>query len=216
LERSNFDREINQQKIVKAIKEKATSAGTLANVGAVTGLIDALGKNLRTNFETAEVRTLMKLGNDIPSKDIQSVSLIKDGEEVVTNGLGGNVVPSAGTYEYAEIQAYIAKNISSDPVTREAANIVVMNGTPTAGVALTESGRLTEAGFTVSNATNAPTTDYKNTTIYRINKTGDPGTAAALAKRYNVKLLTTDPGFAVADGVDFVVVIGTQTTTTSN
>jgi LCP family protein required for cell wall assembly len=216
LGRSNFDREVNQQKIVKAIKEKATSAGTLTNIGAVTGLIDALGNNLRTDFETAEVRTLMKLGNDIPSNEIQSISLVKEGEEVVVSGAGGNVVPAAGTYEYNEIQAYIAKNISNDPVAREAANIVVMNGTTTAGVALTESGRLTEAGYTVSNATNAPTNDYQSTTIYRINKTDKDGTAKALSKRYGVKLITTAPPFEVDAGVDFVVIIGKSSLSTSN
>jgi hypothetical protein len=182
----------------------------------VTGLIDALGNNLRTDFETAEVRTLMKLGNDIPSNEIQSISLVKEGEEVVVSGAGGNVVPAAGTYEYNEIQAYIAKNISNDPVAREAANIVVMNGTTTAGVALTESGRLTEAGYTVSNATNAPTNDYQSTTIYRINKTDKDGTAKALSKRYGVKLITTAPPFEVDAGVDFVVIIGKSSLSTSN
>jgi hypothetical protein len=157
----------------------------------------------------------MQLGNDIPSKNIQSISLIKEGEEVVTNGYGGNIVPTAGTYEYGEIQSYINKNISSDPVSREAANIVVMNGTAIAGIALTESGRLTEAGFTVSNAINAPTNDYKKTTIYRITSEGTDGTAAALAKRYDVKLITTPPKFTVAEGVDFVVIVGQDSINTA-
>ncbi len=215
LEQSNFDREVNQQKIVKAIREKAVSAGTLADIGKVTGLIDALGNNLRTDFATAEVRTLIQIGQDIPSDSIQSLSLVKEGEELVSSGLGG-VVPVAGSFEYAEIQAFIDKNMSSDPVAREGANIVVMNGTGTAGLALTESGRLTEAGYTVSNATNAPTSDYKQTTIYRINKTEKGGTAKALTKRYGVELVTTDPGFAVEEGVDFVVIIGTSSIDTSS
>ncbi len=214
LERSNFDREVNQQKIIKGIREKAVSAGTLADVGKVTGLIDALGNNLRTDFATSEVRTLMQLGTDIPTDAIQSLSLVKEGEELVTTGLGG-VIPTAGSFEYAEIQAFIDKSMSSDPIAREAANIVVMNGTPTAGVALTESGRLTEAGYTVSNATNAPTTDFSQTTIYRINKTEKNGTASALAKRYGVELITTDPAFVVAEGVDFVVIVGTASLDTS-
>ena len=200
---------MNQQKIIKGIREKAVSAGTLTDVGKITGLIDALGNNLRTDFATAEVRTLMQLGQDIPSDAIVSLSLVNEGEELVGNGLGG-VVPSAGSFEYAEIQAYIDKNMSSDPVAREAANIVVMNGSGVAGVALTESGRLTEAGYTVSNATNAPTSDFKQTIIYRINKTEKNGTAAALAKRYGVELVTTDPGFVVDEGVDFVVIVGSS------
>ena len=141
--------------------------------------------------------------------------MIKEGEELVGTGLGG-VVPLAGSFEYSQIQSFIAKNLSSDPVAREAANIVVMNGTATAGVALTESGRLTEAGYTVSNATNAPSSDYTQTTVYRINKTEKAGTAKALAKRYGAELVTTDPGFIVADGVDFVVIIGTSSLDTNN
>jgi anionic cell wall polymer biosynthesis LytR-Cps2A-Psr (LCP) family protein len=207
LEQSNFDREVNQQKIVKAIREKAVSAGTLADVGKVTGLIDALGNNLRTDFATAEVRTLMQLGTDIPSDAIQSLSLVKEGEELVASGLGG-VVPTAGSFEYAEIQSFIDKSMSSDPVAREGANVVVMNGTGIAGIALTESGRLTEAGYTVSNATNAPTSDYERTVVYRMNKSENGGTAKALAKRYGVELVNGDPGFAVAEGVDFVVIVG--------
>ncbi|MES2876199.1 MAG: LCP family protein [Patescibacteria group bacterium] len=215
LERSNYDREANQQKIIKGIREKAVSAGTLTDVGKVTGLIDALGSNLRTDFATAEVRTLMQLGQDIPSDAIQSLSLVNEGEELVGNGMGG-VVPVAGSFEYAEIQAFINKSMSNDPVAREAANVVVMNGSGVAGVALTESGRLTEAGYTVSNATNAPTSDYTKTTIYRINKTEKNGTASALAKRYAVKLATTDPGFVVAEGVDFVVIVGSESVSSSN
>ena len=207
LERSNFDREVNQQKIVKAIREKAVSAGTLTDVGKVTGLIDALGNNLRTNFATAEVRTLMQLGQETPSDAIQSLSLVKEGEELVATGLGG-VIPTAGTFEYAEIQSFIDKSMSSDPVAREAANIIVMNGTGTPGVALTESGRLTEAGYTVSNATNAPTSDYADTVVYRLNTTEKAGTAKALAGRYGVEVIGGDPGFTVDAGVDFVVIIG--------
>lgn len=215
LERSNFDREVNQQKIIKAIREKAVSAGTLADVGKVTALVDALGNNLRTDFATSEIRTLIQLGQDIPSDSIQSLSLVKEDEALVATGLGG-VVPVAGSFEYAEIQAFIAKNLSSDPVIREGANLVIMNGTPTSGLALSESSRLTDAGYMVSGTTNAPTTDYKKTTIYRINKKGMNGTAKALAKRYDVKLLTSAPPFTVDPGVDFVVIIGLSSTKTSS
>lgn len=64
-EQSNFDREKNQQKILVAIKEKAMSGGTLTNLGKVSGLVDALGNNLRTNFDTSEIRTLMSLSQII-------------------------------------------------------------------------------------------------------------------------------------------------------
>lgn len=211
LEQSNFDREKNQQKIVKAIRDKAVSAGTVTNLGKVTGLIDALGNNLRTDFEVSEVRTLMQLGQDIPSERIKSISLIEEGNELVTTATIGAsvVVPAAGTYDYSQIQTYIAKKLSKDPVVREAASIFVLNGTTTVGLAQTEATKLTKAKYTITATDNAATNDYQKTVIYRINKKSDvDGTAKALAKRYGVKVKTSALPFAVSGKPDFVIIVG--------
>jgi len=211
LEQSNFDREKNQQKIVKAITEKAVSAGTITNLGKVTGLIDALGNNLRTDFEVSEVRTLMQLAGDIPSKHIKSISLIEDGNELVTTATIGAsvVVPAAGTYDYSQIQAYIARKLSKNPVVREAASVFVLNGTSTAGLAQTEAAKLTAAHYRVAATDNAATSDYQKTVVYRVNKNSDvDGTAKALATRYGVKLKTTALPFAISGDPDFVIILG--------
>lgn len=211
LAQANFDREKYQRKILIALKDKAASVGTLTNVGKVTGLIDAMGKNLRTNFETAEIRTLMALGTDTPSDSITSL-LLNDPEAPLVQGANINgasvIIPSAGQGNFNDIQAYVTKNLSSNPVVREGANLVVMNGTETIGLAQTEADKLTAASYMVSTITNAPATDYEQTTIYRINKKGMGGTKKALEKRYGVKVSTETPTFPVAAGVDFVVIIG--------
>lgn len=218
LAQANFDREKYQRKILIALKEKAVSAGTLTNIGKVTGLIDAMGNNLRTNFDTAEIRTLMSLGSDTPSEAIKSL-VLNDPEMPLVRGASVNgasvLIPTAGEGNFNEIQSYVAKNTSSDPVIREAANIVVMNGTETIGLGQTEADKLTDDNFTVSSVTNAPTSDYAKTTVYRINKKGMGGTAKVLAKRYGVKVKTTEPPFAVDEGVDFVVIVGASSTTSS-
>ena len=209
LEQSNFDREKNQQKILKAIREKAVSAGTLTNVGKVTGLIDAMGKNLRTDFDTSEVRTLIQLGQDIPSDKIKSISLVEEGSELVTNvALGGasSVAPIAGTYDYSEIHSYVAKKLSRNPVIREGANVAVFNASGQVGAAQTEADKLSDAGYTIYAVDNAPAGDYGATSIYRQGK-DNSGTARSLAKRYNVEIKKTLP-FAVDSQVDFVIVIG--------
>ncbi len=210
LAQANFDREKYQRKILVALKDKAASVGTLTNIGKVTGLIDAMGNNLRTNFDTAEIRTLMALGTDTPSKAIKSL-VLNDPEMPLVTGMNVNgasvLVPTAGKGNFTEIQAYVAKNTSKDPVTREAASIVVMNGTETIGVGQKEADALTEDNYTVTSVTNAPS-DYAKTTVYRINKKDMSGTAKALAKRYGVKLTTSEPPFAVDEGVDFVVIVG--------
>jgi polyisoprenyl-teichoic acid--peptidoglycan teichoic acid transferase len=208
---ANFDREKYQRKILIALKDRAASAGTLTNVGKVTGLIDAMGKNLRTNFATSEIRTLMSIGTDTPSKSIKSVELNNRDNPLVTGTMvnGASVlVPSAGINDFTEIQAYIRKKISSDPVVREEANIAVLNGTTVIGLAQTEADALSAKDYTIVSTGNAPSTDYTKTTVYRLNKDDMDGTAKALAKRYSVKLKTTTPDFTVAEGADFIVIIG--------
>lgn len=218
LAQANFDREKYQRKILVALKEKAVSAGTLTNIGKVTGLIDAMGNNLRTNFDTAEIRTLMALGADTPSDAIKSL-VLNDTENPLVMGanLGGAsvLVPAAGEGNFTEIQAYVAKNTSNDPVIREGANIVVMNGTETIGVGQAEADKLAEDNYTVTSVTNAPS-DYAKTTVYWVNKDHMKGTAKALKKRYGIKLTTTEPPFVVDAGVDFVVIVGQSSLSSAN
>ncbi len=210
LEQSNFDREKNQQKIVKALREKAASAGTLTNVGKITGLIDALGNNLRTNFETKEIRTLMTLASDIPSDSIQSISLVEEGNLQMTTGNinGASVVrPVTGEYDYSGIQKYIMKKLNSNPVTREGAHIAIFNGTKVGGVAQGQADVLEPKGFTISSIGNAPDKVYEAVEIYQIGK-GMSSTKAKLEEIYSVKVKTTVPAVTVAADINFVIIFG--------
>ena len=208
---SNFDREKNQQKIIIALKDKAMTSGTLTNVGKVTGLIDALGNNLRTNIETKEIRTLMRLGSDISSSNIHMISLRDDKEPVVTSGNynGASVViPVAGIFEYSDIQAYLKQKLSSDPVVLENASIVVLNGSGVAGAGQNELNTLEAKGFIVSSVGNAPDGAYKDIEIYTLDAT-KTATLTALRSFYpNADVKTTSPPLAVDNDASFVVVVG--------
>jgi hypothetical protein len=206
----NFDREQNQQKVIKALREKAVSAGTLANLGAVTGLFDALGKNLRTNIATKEIRTLMALGSDIKSDDIIQLSLVNEEEPLVTTGMynGQSIVrPIAGLLDYSAIVAYVDKNVNSTPMSREDPQIVVMNGGAAAGVAGAEADKLSEFGYNVLSVGNAPSGTYTGVTIYQLDDT-KTASAAKLQEIYSVTPDTAKPPFSVVGEADFVVIIG--------
>lgn len=206
----NFDREKNQQKIIKALREKALSAGTLTNLGAVTGLIDAMGKNLRTNIETREIRTLMSLASDISSDSIISLSLVDEEKPLVTTGSYNEqsiVRPVLGISDFSGIQAYIKKNVTSDPVTREGAEVMVLNGSGVAGVAQIEADKLTDLGIEVSTVQNAPTGTYEAVEVYQVN-TALTATAAKFASLYGVTIKSTAPPVTPTAGVDFVIIIG--------
>lgn len=202
-EQSNFDREKNQQKIIKALREKAVSAGTLADFGKVSSIIDALGNNLRTTFETKEFRTLVSLAQDIQSDNIKSISLI-DGDNPVMNGDGN---PTAGKYQYKAIRELIQKKLSADPVVQEEAPIVVLNGSGVAGVAQTEADKLEEAKYTIADISNAPAGTYPRYTLYQVGS-GNTGTAAALKKRYGIEITKGTPPVTVDSTVRFVLIVG--------
>lgn len=210
LPNGNFDREKNQQKVIKALREQAVSAGTLTNIGKISGLLDALGNNLRSNFATKEIRTLMTLGNDIKSENIQSVSLVEEGHMLVTTGniSGSSIVrPIAGLYDYSQIQAYITKKVNANEITREGARVVVLNGSGVSGVAQTEADKLTAKGFTISTVDNAPEGQYGAAEIYQIGE-GMTATKAALESLFGVKVKTSAPPVSVAEGTNFLVIIG--------
>ncbi len=209
LEQGNFSREKNQQKILTALKSKAVSAGTVTNIGKVSGLLDAFGENLRTNFETNEIRTLMNLSSDISTKSIKSLSLVDETDPVVTTGMLGAqsiVRPVAGLYDYSGIASYLNKSLNSSAATREAAKIGVYNGSDKAGVAQTVADKLSAKGLNVVTVDNAPDGQYKRYELYVLNS-DKPATKKKLEKLYGVKARTTSPPVDTI-GVDIVLIIG--------
>jgi anionic cell wall polymer biosynthesis LytR-Cps2A-Psr (LCP) family protein len=201
---SNFDREQNQQKIILAIKEKATSTGTLTNISKVTGLIDAIGKNLRTNFETSEVRTLMTLTKDIPSNSFQRVNLLDSG--VMT----GDAQPTAGLYNFTQLQAFVKKTIYATGITKEGAHVIVLNASGIAGAAQVEADTLTGLGMNVDSVGNAPESGtYPSNEIFKVTDSKMPLTTAKLESLYGAKVqqVTSVPGVTVGDSTNYVIIM---------
>ncbi|HMS93199.1 MAG TPA: LCP family protein [Candidatus Saccharibacteria bacterium] len=208
---SNFDREKNQQKIIKALRKKALSAGTLTNLGKVTSIMNALGNNLRTNIDTKEIQTLMSIANEVSDSAIKSLTFVDEEAPLVATcsiGASSAVCPTEGRYSYMAIQSYIKKNSVNNPVTKEGAHIVVLNGTGTSGVAKTEADVLTAKGYTISAYDNAPDGTYGAVEIYKLGE-GNSATTEALKQYYSVQTVkTAAPPVAVDDDVSFVIVIG--------
>jgi len=207
---SNFDREKNQQKILIALKDKAISSGTLSNIGAVTNLIDSFGNNMRTNIQSKEIRTLMQVTSEVKSNEVRTISLFGQDMPVLSTGSYGGqsvVMPTTGIYEYSEIQAYIQKSLTSDPVVREAAPIAVFNGTNQLGYGQTQADLLTEAGYNIVSVGNAPDGKYAKVEIYQIG-TDNVATATKLASKYKLTIKTTKPPVIVNGNVKFVIIFG--------
>ncbi len=209
---SNFDREQNQQKIMVAIKDKALSTGTLTNIGKVTGLIDAVGKNLRTNFETSEIRTLMSLAQDVPNDAIVRINLLD--EKILT----ASAQPAAGKFEFDDLQAFIKKKLYATGIEREEPHVIVLNGSTTAGLAKTEADKLEALGITIDATDNAPEKEYTKNIIYKVGSKTKSKTGEKLSALYGVKAQSVDAvsGITIGDETDYVVIVVTPSQTATS
>ena len=212
LEQSNFDREQNQQRVIIALKDKALSTGTLTDFGKVTKLMDAMGENLRTNIETKEVRTIMNLTSEIKNEDIKRLSFVEEDNMLMTNGSVGGasiVQPTAGLYDYSDIQAFLRREIYATDVSKEHASVIVLNGGETAGAAQTTADELEEIGMNIVAIDNAPTEYTGGTAIYQLVAEGQKtATRDKLKEIYSRDVKQGSLPFTISAEVDFVVIIG--------
>ncbi|MBI4407345.1 MAG: LCP family protein [Candidatus Kerfeldbacteria bacterium] len=153
------------------------------------------------------------------------------------------VVPNAGDYDYSAIQKLAKtiftleptkvesqKTLNTEENTEEAATdqviVQILNGTNTVGLASTLAANLELQGYEISNVGNALTRDYSITTIYQVNTELDPTIATAMqnqvpgalaSSRQTETLLSLDSEGSVLDsGADFIIIVGSDATNTTN
>lgn len=207
----NFAREQYQQKILIAIKEKAVTAGTLANPVAVSNLIDSFGNNVRTNFETSEIKTLVELAKSIQKSSIRSISLVKEDKPLVTTGnySGQSIVrPVAGLTNFSQIQSFVQSQLSGETGTSEDATIEVLNASDRSGVASKKQSELAAKGVIVTSIGDAPTT--RDFALRWYDMTG--GQMPQTAKKLTTVMGKESSGSTLPTGVqsaaNFVIIIG--------
>ena len=121
------------------------------------------------------------------------------------------VLPTAGVFEYSDIQAYIAKNTLANEISEENAKIVILNGTNISGLAAEQEGKLKKQGFNIVNIDSAPTKKYNKTKVYTINKDKSV-TIKKLEQKFNVQSSELPDELAkYGKGVDIVIVLGGDT-----
>lgn len=205
----DFTRGNTQQKIVAGVLEKIVTKG----IGATeaVGLLNILGDNLRTNFSAENIKAGVQLASGFNVSEIRQLPLVDyDANTFYVTTATINeisyVVPSAGTSNYSEIQAYVRSMLSSDPAQREGATIVVYNATGGYGVASAERDRLTADGYNVVAVADAVAGSCTEQYCVYSNG-GKPATEAALAERYGVTVSTEVPVELQSDA-DIVIVVG--------
>lgn len=213
LPRSNFDREANQRKIVLGMKDKATSAGFLANPVAVTNFMESLGSNIHTSIDASEIKTFIKVAKELDSKNIQSISLIDESPALLTTGTGPDgssvVQPVGGLYSYGTVQQFMKKQLQGlGALIAENATVDVLNASGVTGAATDLSTQLSDAGIILGKVDS--TTNMKGKyMLYDLSGGGKPVT---LKKLQDTLGLSAPTGTSLPSGVTstaaFVVIVG--------
>jgi LCP family protein required for cell wall assembly len=209
---SDFTRTENQRKLLIALKSKAVSAGVLTNPAKLTNLSDAIGNNVKTDFKLSEVHRLYDIIKNINGGAIQSLSLNDaDGENLLasyTSAQGQSALaPAAGVDDFSDIQSFVRRKTSSNPVVQEAAKIVVLNGTETNGLASKIKSQLKGKQMTVTDVGDAGSVTQATTAIINLSGTKKPATSAALAKMFGNHITTQNP-YGTKYDADFIIVLG--------
>lgn len=218
---SDFDRTEHQRQMLLALKTKATTAGVLTDPLKVGKLADAIGNNIQTDMQLNEVESLYSLTKGINNNNIQSFNIrdLTPGKNLLMNYTAPNgqsaLIPSAGLDDFSDIQTAMKRLFSSNPLVKEGASVVVLNGGDTVGLATTEGNALTAKGLNVAAVADA-LNEYPNSVI--VDKSGGkmPQTKQALQKLYGNNVVTSDPS-ATNYNADFVIILGqNQKPTTSS
>lgn len=216
---SDFTRTQNQREMLVALKQKADTIGVLANPAKLSSLADAIGNNVTTDFNLSQVHRLYDLTKMIKGSGIQSLSLNNaDGKDLLTNYDSNgqdSLIPALGINNYSAIQAFVAQQISSNPVVKENASIVLLNGTQTYGLATAVKTRLVAQQFSVSQIGNANTSSQVATSIIDNSGGKKPATKAAIAKIFGNNFTTVNPYSGVYNA-SFIIVLGSDQASTAS
>lgn len=223
---ADFDRTQHQRQMLVALKNKAETAGVLANPAKLSSLFDAIGSNLKTDMKLSEVHRLYDLTNKVGSNNIQSLSLNNAAGKSLLNSYSAPdgesaLIPAAGIDDYSDIQSFLQRQTSSNPIVQEDAKVVVLNGTGTSGLALNFKHKLSADGLDISAIGDAQTAPQAATSIIDVSSGRKPATRSDLSKIFGNNITTQNPYSGIYDA-DFIVVLGqdqvsnTGTPTTSS
>lgn len=207
----DFDRQMNQQKILTALREKAQTGGVLANPVKVIGLLNAMGNNITTDISTSEMKTFLTTASKLKSNDITSIDLDGDTPVVKTGEYSGQsiVLATSGIYNYSSMISLIAKQLSTNPAVSENATIAIYNGGGVTGAANKLQATLESGGLTVLSVANANPVGSDNYTIYVVKPNTFPKTVDYLTQILtDASVTSTAPPTSIpATTADIVIII---------
>jgi LCP family protein required for cell wall assembly len=225
---SDFARGERQRAVLLALKEKAVTAGVIANPAKLSKLMGAFGNNVQTDLGLGDASRLYSIVKKINNSNIKSVSLAgsagatssaaaADGL-VTTGNINGQsiVMPKAGLENYDAIQDYVRSQLQDGYILKENAKILVVNGTVQAGLAQSWATKLKSYGYNVTGTASTDSKVFPTTKIIDLSKNKKKFTKHYLEQRFSETATTSLPDKTIQTGTaDFVIILGSDETGTN-
>ncbi|MDO8511972.1 MAG: LCP family protein [bacterium] len=119
-EGGDFARAARQQHLLLAMREKIFSANTAFDIRAITGILDALGDNVATNFNLWELKGVFEMVRGIPKDNIHTAvlstgnnGLLTGGTEILEGVPASVIRPRAGAEDYSQIKEFVSSIFTS-------------------------------------------------------------------------------------------------------
>ncbi|MCX6811310.1 MAG: LCP family protein [Candidatus Berkelbacteria bacterium] len=205
---SDFDRAHRQQVILKALKEKALSAGIMANPAKLSVLMNLVGDHFRTDMQLWEMERFLSILRDVNTQEIAHRVLDDTPEGLLkSSNVNGAYVLLPRSGNYKEIQA-LAHSIFMEPyILKEKARIEIRYPSKKTAIAKQAEDRLKEFGYNVVSVVPSQPGDDSDTAIIDFSKGSKPYTIELLKNRFKDAKMHSDNNASRTD-VDIVIVLG--------
>ncbi|HWB39064.1 MAG TPA: LCP family protein [Candidatus Saccharimonadales bacterium] len=211
---SDFARSQRQRAMLLALKDKVDTLGTLSNPLKISGLISAFGNNVSTDLSIKDASRLYGILHKVSDNNIISVGFADGTNHYVTTGnINGQsiVLPTAGLFDYSDIQAYVRSQLKDPFILKEHAKILVLNGSTVPGLATAEANNLKSYGYNVVGAGNTPNTGWTQTTLINLSGNKDKYTLHYLEEHFKQTAETHLADSTIqTNGADFVIIMGSN------
>jgi LCP family protein required for cell wall assembly len=224
---TDFTRTQHQRQMLTAIAKKAMTVGVLTDPIKVTNLVQALGNNVKTDMNLQDVLRLAQITKGLNFNNLGSYTY----SSTLTGATGStallesyvdpasgedSLAPTAGVGQYGQLQEYYQQLTSNNPVVKEDASVVVLNGSSVDGLAKKDESILSANkidNVSIGDAYN----EYPGSMLIDESKGQDPATKALLQRLFPGTTVTSATGTAEAGeaanyNADFVVVLGQSST----
>lgn len=199
---NDFGRSQRQQQVIDALRNKATSAGIVANPIRINNILQALGQSLKTDLQVGQAQSLLKIINSVKTENNSSsvldtsaaLGLLTSSSDTPAGYIS---FPVLGIEKYSAIQRWFIKN-NPDPLQqRELPTIALANSGKATDKQMTELQALLEDfGYKVTLNTTPLPNKYKtgSTTLYQANNSGKkPFSHNYLSTQFDLEIQNGSP-----------------------